>query len=271
MLTTVILVIALAAAVCAALFASLSIWGCLLVFLLSILAQLLIFVIALIIAAAGADMSKPIEKLSVLSRRCCDGIATLLCDLGGLKAKVSGIEKLPEDGRFLLVSNHRSAADPMIMAHALKKYDVAFISKPSNMALPVLGKMAYGAGFLAIDRENDRNALKTILTAAGYLKKDICSMCIYPEGTRSRDGELLPFHAGSFKIAQKAGTPVVVACTLGTDSVKRNIFKLHASRLRLDILETISAEKVKEMGTVELAEYSRGLIAAHIENMEGGK
>ena len=271
MLTTVILIVSLVAAICAGLLASMSVWGCIGVFLLAVLAQLLIFVLLLIIAAVRTDMTKPIEKMSMLSRRCCDGIATLLCDLGGLRAEISGVEKLPEGERFLLVCNHRSAADPMVLAHALKKYDVAFISKPSNMALPVLGKMAYGAGFLAIDRENDRNALKTILTAANYLKKDICSICIYPEGTRSRDGKLLPFHAGSFKIAQKAGAPVVVACSLGTDSVKKNIFRLHASKLRLDILDTVSAEKVKEMSSNELAEHSRGLIAAHIEKMEGGK
>ena len=64
---------------------------------------------------------------------------------------------------------------------------------------------------------------------------------------------------------------MVVACSLGTDSVKKNIFRLHASKLRLDILDTVSAEKVKEMSSNELAEHSRGLIAAHIEKMEGGK
>lgn len=271
MLTTVIFLISIAAAVCAVLFASFTVWGAIALFFICFLAQILVFALPLVIAAARVDMTKPIEKISLLSRRCCDGIATLLCDLGGLKAQITGMEKLPEEGRFLIVSNHRSAADPMVMAHALKKYDVAFISKPSNMALPVLGKMAYGAGFLAIDRENDRNALKTILTAANYLKKDICSMCIYPEGTRSRDGRLLPFHAGSFKIAQKAGAPVVVACSLGTDGVKKNIFQLRQSKLRMDILETISADEVREMSTVELAEHSRSVIAAHIEKMEGKK
>lgn len=271
MLTTVIIVSALIVAVCATVAASMSVWAGILIFVLCFIAEILIFALVLVISAARVDMTKPIEKMSLLSRRCCDGIATLLCDLGGLRAKVSGIENLPEGQRFLLVCNHRSAADPMVLAHALKNYDVAFISKPSNMALPVIGKMAYGAGFLAIDRENDRNALKTILTAANYLKNDICSMCIYPEGTRSRDGKLLPFHAGSFKIAQRAGAPVVIACSLGTDSVKKNIFKLRASKLKLDILELIDAEKVKEMSTVELAEHSRELIARHIEKMEGAK
>ena len=96
-----------------------------------------------------------------------------------------GLEKLPKEGRFLFVCNHRSLFDPLMVMGYLADWNIAFISKPSNMRIPLAGDLAYAAGFLAIDRENDRAALKTILTAADYMKRDLCSIGIYPEGTRT--------------------------------------------------------------------------------------
>ena len=88
------------------------------------------------------------------------------------------------------------------------------------------------------------------------MKRDLCSIGIYPEGTRSKTGELLPFHSGSFKTAQRANVPVAVACVRGTEKVKMRLF-LRPTDVYLDILEVIPAEKVKAMSTAELAEYSR--------------
>ena len=245
----------------------LSLWLLPLVFLGCLAALILLVVLMIIVAALLVDTSKPIEKVYPLSHISCNAIADFLIFFGMMKPEISGLEKIPEDRRFLMVSNHRSAADPMIIKYCLMKQRIGFISKPSNMALPVLGKMAYGAGFLAIDRENDRNALKTIITAANYLKKGICSICIFPEGTRSRDGKLLPFHAGSFKTAQKAGAPLVIACCVGTDTVKKNFLKLRPSKLRFDVLEVLDEEQVKAMSSSQLAEYSRELIGRHIDEV----
>ena len=166
-------------------------------------------------------------------------------------------------GRFLYVCNHRSGFDPVIVMDKLRRYEISFISKPSNMKLPLIGRVAYAAGFLAIDRENDRNALRTILTAADYMKRDICSMGIYPEGTRSRTGELLPFHAGSLKAAQKAKVPIVVACCSGGEKImKRKGFG--GTKVYLDILEVIPAETVCGMKTTELSERIQGAIRENL-------
>lgn len=267
-MTVALLIIALAVALVCIFFTSMPLWLGILMFPLSFVALLLPLVALIIISASMADTSKPIEKSSALSRLSCIGIVDLLCTLGRFKTTVTGLEKLPDKERFLLVSNHRSAVDPMISYHYLRSYELGFISKPSNMALPFLGKMAYGAGFLAIDREDDRKALKSILTAANYIKSGICSICIYPEGTRSRDGKLLPFHAGSFKIAQRAKSPLVIACSYGTEKVGQNLKRLRPSKLRLDILEVLDAERVQQMSSGELADYARKLIGEHIERLD---
>ena len=230
-----------------------------LVFLLVLALMHGVYVLIWWLLVLPVDRSKPIEKQNPLAREACRGVGRFLCLYGGLRPHIRGEEKLPTDSRFLFVCNHRSMFDPLMVIGYLYKWNISFISKPSNMQIPMVGDIAYNAGYLPIDRENDRAALKTILTAADYMKRDLCSIGIYPEGTRTKDGELLPFHSGSFKTAQRANVPVAVACVRGTEKVKKRLF-LRPTDVYLDILELIPAEKVKAMSTAELAETSRKLI-----------
>ena len=94
-------------------------------------------------------------------------------------------------------------------------------------------------------------------------------MGIYPEGTRSKTGELLPFHAGSFKVAQKAGVPLAIACSRGTEHVMSNWLK-RPTRVELSILEVLPPERVKAMSTQELAAYSREKIEAALQEKTEG-
>ncbi len=128
------------------------------------------------------------------------------------RLRVSGLEKLPDEP-FLLVGNHVSNLDPMLALAAMPRRRLAFVSKPENFRYPIAGGLIRRSGFLAIDRENPRNAVATIHQAAQAVQQGIC-MGIYPEGTRNRSGEgLLPFHAGSFKVAKLAHCPIVVVAT----------------------------------------------------------
>ncbi len=126
-----------------------------------------------------------------------------------MRIKTEGIEKLP-DVPFLLVGNHLSAFDPMVTIVALKDRNMAFISKPENMAIPFVGRWLSSCSYLSIDRDHPRNAVKTIHSAARFITERGLIMGIYPEGTRSRTGELLPFRDGAFKIATVAQCPVAV-------------------------------------------------------------
>lgn len=217
-----------------------------------------LFVLLLWLPIRKVDRSRPLERLEPRGRAGVVAVDRLLCAYGGLRPQLSGLEKLPKTP-YLLVCNHRSFFDPLMLLRWLPEPELAFVSKPSNMRIPMIGDIAYAAGFLAIDRENDRAALKTILTAADYLKRGLCSMGIFPEGTRSRTGRLGDFHAGSFKIAQRAGVPLVIACVRDTEKASRRMF-LAPTKVYLDILEVLPAEQVKAMSTRDLAEHSRALM-----------
>ena len=146
--------------------------------------------------------------------------------LAGGKATVIGLERVPMDRPVLFVGNHRSIFD-IILAGSLITYPVGFVAKKELQGTPITLIMEE-IHCLFLDREDARQGLKTILTAIDYVKSGI-SMFIFPEGTRCKvEGEFLPFHAGSFKIATKAKVPVVPVTLVGMG----DIFEDHYPRLK---------------------------------------
>lgn len=240
-------------------------WGVVLCLVLGYLAAHVICGLVGIISTIGCSTDKAVEKIDPFYYFLARTYADFVSSYARLRVTVENKELIPTEGRFLYISNHLSALDPCAVLTALPKCKISFVAKPSLLKVPLLKTVGPAAGFLAIDRENDRNALKTILTAANYAKNDLCSIGIYPEGTRSRtdDGTMLPFHAGSFKIAQKANIPIVVVSTIGTDKLKKN-FPFKPTRVKLRVLEVIPAEKVKATPTAELAAYTHDLIQADV-------
>lgn len=245
-------------------FAGFVIWKTALLFVLCFIALNLLYLLVLGTVSIFIGNTKPISKQNAFCRASCAGLSALISSYCLVRTNVSGLEKLPSAERFMLVCNHRSMFDPLVILDKLRDYNIAFISKPSNMKIPIAGRLAYGAGFLPIDRDNDRKALKSIITASDYLKKNLCSIGVYPEGTRNRKGGLLPFHAGCFKIAQKAETPLVIATVRNTENVAKNLIR-GGTDVFLDILGVLPADKVKSMSTAELSDYSRKLMEERLE------
>lgn len=244
-----------------------SVWLAAVTFVLSFLLAHVLFLAVFWLLTRKTDLSRPEAKQDPYGSAAARAVGRFLCFYGGVRPSIRGEEKLPRDSRFLFVCNHRSMFDPLMVMGFLPSWNIAFISKPSNLRIPLVGDIARTAGFLAIDRENDRNALKTILQAADYLKRDICSMGIYPEGTRSHTEQMLPFHRGSFKVAQRANVPLAIACVRGSEKLRRG-FLLHPHTVYLDILEVLPAAQVKAMSTQELADYSREKIQACLDSGE---
>jgi 1-acyl-sn-glycerol-3-phosphate acyltransferase len=241
-------------------------WLALIAFVLGYVLALVLTLLVFRLLTRRTDLSQPNAVQNRIARAGAEQAGQLVCAFGGVRPAFRGLDKLPE-GRFLFVCNHRSLFDPLMVMGYLQRYNIQFISKPSNLRIPLAGAIARTAGFLAIDRENDRKALQTILTAADYLRRGICSIGIYPEGTRSHTRELLPFHSGSFKIAQRAHVPLVIACVHGTEKLRRGLL-LHPHRCTLEILDCVPADRVKAMKTQELAAYSRELMEKALKEAE---
>lgn len=189
-----------------------------------------------------------------------DLISTLVLFVSRISVRAEGLELLPENGTFLMVSNHLSAFDPIVLLHLLKKYRMLFVSKPENFNIPIGGWLMKKSGFLAIDRENPRNAIKVIYRAAELMTETGCPMMIYPEGTRNTTPEegLLPFHGGVFKIAKRAEAPVVVALSAGTDKV--STVWPRKSKVSLKILGVLDSEFICSHNDREISECVREMM-----------
>lgn len=215
----------------------------------------LIWIAVLSVSALLVKPERNYDRFSCYYRFLLDSTTAFSVRLLGIRVHSEGLEKLPK-GRFLLVGNHRSNFDPILTWYVLRDRNLAFVSKPENFQIPIFGRIIRRCCFLPIDRENPRNAIRTINKAAKLLEKNQVNMAVYPEGTRSKDGTLLPFHNGVFKIAQKAEVPIVVAAISGTEQIHRNCFR-RKSEVHLEIVDVISAQTVKESRTAELGERVR--------------
>jgi len=183
----------------------------------------------------------------------------------GCKIETTGTEKLPKDGRFLLVCNHTSNLDPGIPLAVFPDAQLAFISKRENLQLPVIGKMMLKIQCQLLDRENDRAALKTILKCISILKEDRASIGVFPEGGIIKDGKLLHhFRPGVFKIAQKANVPIVVCTLTGTRQIAANLKKLRRTTVRFHLLDVIPPEELKGVTTVAIADRVHAIMAADL-------
>lgn len=222
------------------------------------------YVLTILIAAALVDTSRLYTNYSPFYRfllRSSTAVALFFCRV---HIEVTGVEKLPQKP-FLLLCNHRSAFDPLITMVILSQVRLAFISKPENFRIPVFGRLIRRCCFLPIDRENPRRAMDSIISAAELLNKGEQSVAMYPEGTRNTSDELLPFHAGVMKIAQKAHVGIVVATVEGTDRICKNV-PFRRSRVRLSILETFPPEALQARRSTELGNEVRNIMEAQLKH-----
>lgn len=223
----------------------------LLFFLAGILVLIDLLFLFLFLCWLFVDPKKEYDKDSRFYRALLNGAAGAALKLLRIHVKVSGEEKLPADSPVLFICNHRSNFDPIITWYVFRKYRPAFISKEANFHIPFFGRYIRRCCFMAIDREDPREAMKTIRRAAGLLKEGEMSVGVYPEGTRSRSGELLPFHNGVFKIAQLADVPIVVLSIKGTETIHKNV-PFHASSVQLDVLDVLPAGQIRSLRTSDI-------------------
>lgn len=232
-----------------------------------LLGLIILYVLVLGVCALLVDPEKEYQKDNRVYRFLLNLTVTVGLKLLRVRVHVSGIGKIPKDTQVLLVSNHRSNFDPIVTWYGLKAWKIGFISKPENFRIPFYGRIIRKCCCLPIDRENPRKAIVTINKAAKLLKKQEVSVGVYPEGTRSKKLELLPFHNGVFKIAQKADAPIVVLSISGTEKIaKRAPFK--PTDVYLDVLEVFSSESIKEIKTETIGMMVCHLIATNTKKRD---
>lgn len=226
---------------------------------LAVLAALIFLTVYLL--AQAVDPTKPQEKDSKLYRFVINCITEAAIPILSVKMHVQGLEKTPKDGRFLLVCNHLELMDPVILLHYFRRSQLAFISKKENADMFLVGKLMHKIQCQLMDRENDRQALKTILKCVDILREDKASIAVFPEGYIKPDRKLHHFRSGVFKIAQRTKVPIVVCTLRNTQYVFKNGLRLKPTHVHLHLLDVIQPETYAGMSTVELGNLVYDMMA----------
>ena len=167
--------------------------------------------------------------------------------LSGTKLTVIGEEHVPKDEPVLYIANHRSYFD-IIITYARCPRLTGYIAKKSMRHVPLLSTWMKRLHCLFINREDTREALKTILAGIDNIKNGI-SMCIFPEGTRNKTDELLPFKEGSFKMAEKTGCAVIpIAISHSADIFENHFPLIRPASVIVEYGEPIWPKELKAAG-----------------------
>lgn len=192
------------------------------------------------------------------SLRIVQGAFKIVRFLSGARTTVIGLERIPKDEPVLFVGNHQSYFD-IIISYSLMPRLTGYVAKKEIEKIPLLRTWMRYLYCLFLDRDDIREGMKTIVQGIEYIKNDI-SIAIFPEGTTSKDGVLLPFHEGSLKFAEKSGCKIVPMVQNNT----RFLWEMQKPKIRKThtVLEFCEPIDVKELSKEE-----RKHLGSHIKQI----
>ena len=239
-----------------AVFGGVSISGAMGIFVGSYVGLCILAFLFLWIATSAVRQDVPQEEDSKFYRWITKTYIPAVFTLLGMKIDLQGEDLVPKDGRFLMVCNHLNILDPVLLLGCFPKAQLAFISKKENADMFIIGNLMHKLMCQMINRENDREALKTILKCIQMLKEDKVSVCVFPEGYTSRDGKLHHFRPGVFKIATKAQVPIVVCTLQNTQKVFGNAKHLKKTPVPLHVVGVIQPDTFAGRTAVDIAQQA---------------
>jgi 1-acyl-sn-glycerol-3-phosphate acyltransferase len=186
--------------------------------------------------------------------------------LSSTKVTISGQEKIPTNRGVVVVSNHQSMTDIFVLLRLCWAF--IFVSKKENYYVPVLGQVMYLNGYVYLDRQNPMSFPKMFTDCSRALQKGL-PVILFPEGTRSLDGNLGRFKDGAFKMAIENKTSIIPVVLDGAANLlpKEGFIIQSGDPIFVSVLDEIPYEKFPSYNPTVLKEYVKSLIAAELENI----
>ena len=169
----------------------------------------------------------------------------------GLKRTIEGVENIEKGKSYVMVLNHNSGVD--IFAAYKIPLNFRWVSKREVYKIPMVGRLLFMHGDIVINRSNPKEAMQFVHDQGMKWLKRGASVSIFPEGTRSKDGEIHGFKAGAFILAKDAGVPILPVVIDGTDRIIRKGWLMNwRTRVTIKVLPPVSAEEVQERSIKEV-------------------
>ena len=182
-----------------------------------------------------------------------------------MKRKVEGLENLDPKGTYVMVLNHNSMVDILSIYNLPLVFK--WVSKKEVYRIPIVGRLLLAHGDIVINRASTKEAMQLVHTRGKQWLAKGASVAIFPEGTRSKDGEIHNFKAGAFILAKDAEVPILPIVLDGTDRVVRKGFFMNwSNRITIKILPPVSKQDVVERPIKEvMAEVYDSMVNALAE------
>ena len=182
-----------------------------------------------------------------------------------MKRRVEGIENLDPKGTYVMVLNHNSMVDILSIYNLPLVFK--WVSKKEVYRIPIVGRLLLAHGDIVINRASTKEAMQLVHTRGKEWLAKGASVAIFPEGTRSKDGEIHNFKAGAFILAKDAEVPILPIVLEGTDRVARKGFFMNwSNRITIKILPPVSKQDVVERPIKEvMAEVHDSMVEALAE------
>ena len=185
----------------------------------------------------------------------------VILKMTGVTTTVIGEENVPDEP-VLFIGNHRSYFD-ILLTYSRCRRLTGYVAKKEMEKIPLLSTWMKNLYCLFLDRDNMREGLKTILQAIDYVKNGI-SICIFPEGTRSKNEDeldMLPFHEGSFKIATKTNCPIIPMAISGSADIWESHFpRIKKTHVILEYGKPIYVDQLEKEDKKHLGAYTQNII-----------
>ncbi|MCC6930693.1 MAG: 1-acyl-sn-glycerol-3-phosphate acyltransferase [Gemmatimonadaceae bacterium] len=218
-------------------------------------------IIATPFAAILFALTAPFDKGRYAAGRFLRVLAVLSVKLNPLwKFSVSGVRIRDPRRPYVAVSNHESYADIFLISHL--PWEMKWMSKETMFRIPCFGWMMRMAGDIEVVRGDRKSVVLAMRAARDRLGKRV-SVMMFPEGTRSRDGELLPFKDGAFRLAIETQSPILPLVVAGTRGcMAKGTFRFQSARARVKVLAPIDVAGLTLADVGALRDRTRALIAA---------
>ena len=187
----------------------------------------------------------------------------LLCKLNGVKVEIKGLEHLLKNQPQIFISNHQGYFDIFALSGYLP-VQIRWVAKSSLFKIPFMGWAMTAAGYIPVTRTDRKKSYQAFLKTVEKVKEG-CSVIIFPEGTRSKDGKVGPFKKGSNLIATRANSPMIPVTIVGSgEIIKKGSAMINPGSVQI-ILSSPVRKHLEEKDANEVLNSIRETI---IENQE---
>jgi 1-acyl-sn-glycerol-3-phosphate acyltransferase len=225
--------------------------------------KLLVIFVVTVPAALLIILLGPFDRNGKYAQKITSWWTKMILTVGGVVLNVKGLNQIDPQRQYVFMVNHQSNIDIPVLIRSLSGLRLRWIAKRELLWIPLFGWAMWAAKHITVDRSDRFDALGS-LKKANERMKDGVSLVIFPEGTRSTEGELLPFKRGGFLLAVKTGTPIVPVTINGSGAIlPKGDWRIRGGEIEVIVGAPVSVNNYHP-GTLRT-------LSAHIRELMGEK